>query len=253
MFARLDTVLVRRWSVVIATASGTQGATAAGVLLIVAYCAIGHPVRGAGLPSKVRRRSLGYCAVTPGSFNLGGIMLLAVGVALVTGWGSLHRVGARRVRSQYGVADMKHVHSHPPWMNGSIHRSTIQRCADEIAERITGRLGGWRRVTAERTLPDGTRVVEVSGGEGLPARIGNLVFPRLALLGIPSRLHPAQGVRLRGHLQSCRRRRAGRSNTDRGVRLFRGRKPCRRQLDLSPFCFKVDDFGTFLPNGQPSM
>jgi cytochrome c-type biogenesis protein len=73
---------------VIATASGTQGATAAkGVLLIVAYCAgLGIPFVVLAFSSAWALRSLGWLRSHARVIQVfGGIMLLAVGVALVTG------------------------------------------------------------------------------------------------------------------------------------------------------------------------
>jgi cytochrome c-type biogenesis protein len=73
---------------VIATASGTEGATAAkGVLLIVAYCAgLGIPFVVLAFSSAWALRSLGWLRNHARTIQVfGGIMLLAVGIALVTG------------------------------------------------------------------------------------------------------------------------------------------------------------------------
>ena len=70
------------------TASGTEGATAAkGVLLIVAYCAgLGIPFVVLAFSSAWALRSLGWLRAHARAIQIfGGIMLLAVGVALVTG------------------------------------------------------------------------------------------------------------------------------------------------------------------------
>ncbi|GAA1479650.1 cytochrome c biogenesis CcdA family protein [Gordonia sinesedis] len=73
---------------VIATASGTQGATAAkGVLLIVAYCAgLGIPFVILAFSSAWALRSLGWLRDHARIIQVvGGVLLIAVGVALVTG------------------------------------------------------------------------------------------------------------------------------------------------------------------------
>ena len=74
---------------VIATASGTQGATAVkGVALIIAYCAgLGIPFVILAFSSAWALRSLGWLRTHARLIQIfGGIMLIAVGVALVTGW-----------------------------------------------------------------------------------------------------------------------------------------------------------------------
>ncbi|MCF3939354.1 cytochrome c biogenesis CcdA family protein [Gordonia tangerina] len=73
---------------VIATASGTEGATAAkGVALIVAYCAgLGIPFVILAFSSAWALRSLGWLRNHARAIQVfGGIMLIAVGIALVTG------------------------------------------------------------------------------------------------------------------------------------------------------------------------
>lgn len=73
---------------VIATASGTEGATAAkGVALIVAYCVgLGIPFVVLAFSSAWALRSLGWLRAHARTIQIiGGIMLLIVGVALVTG------------------------------------------------------------------------------------------------------------------------------------------------------------------------
>lgn len=73
---------------VIATASGTAGATAAkGVALIVAYClGLGIPFVLLAFSSAWALRSLGWLRTHARTIQVfGGIMLIAVGVALVTG------------------------------------------------------------------------------------------------------------------------------------------------------------------------
>ena len=73
---------------VIATASGTEGATAAkGVALIVAYClGLGIPFVVLAFSSAWALRSLGWLRRYSRLIQvIGGILLIAVGVALVTG------------------------------------------------------------------------------------------------------------------------------------------------------------------------
>ena len=73
---------------VIATVSGTEGATAAkGVALIVAYCAgLGIPFVVLAFSSAWALRSLGWLRRNARAIQVfGGIMLIAVGIALVTG------------------------------------------------------------------------------------------------------------------------------------------------------------------------
>ncbi|MFT4127730.1 MAG: cytochrome c biogenesis CcdA family protein [Gordonia sp. (in: high G+C Gram-positive bacteria)] len=73
---------------VVATASGTEGATAAkGVALIIAYCAgLGIPFVVLAFSSAWALRSLGWLRANARAIQVfGGIMLIAVGVALVTG------------------------------------------------------------------------------------------------------------------------------------------------------------------------
>lgn len=73
---------------VIATASGTQGMTAAkGVLLIVAYCAgLGIPFVVLAFSSAWALRSLGWLRDHARVIQVvGGVLLIAVGIALITG------------------------------------------------------------------------------------------------------------------------------------------------------------------------
>lgn len=73
---------------VIATASGTQGTTAAkGIVLIVAYClGLGIPFVVLAFSSAWALRSLGWIRRHARGIQVfGGVMLIAVGVALVTG------------------------------------------------------------------------------------------------------------------------------------------------------------------------
>ncbi|GAC67985.1 cytochrome c biogenesis CcdA family protein [Gordonia soli] len=73
---------------VIATASGTEGATAAkGVALIVAYCAgLGIPFVILAFSSAWALRSLGWLRDHARLIQVvGGVLLIAVGIALVTG------------------------------------------------------------------------------------------------------------------------------------------------------------------------
>ncbi|AZG48017.1 cytochrome c biogenesis CcdA family protein [Gordonia insulae] len=73
---------------VIATASGTEGATAAkGVALIVAYClGLGIPFVILAFSSAWALRSLGWLRNHARAIQVfGGVMLIAVGIALVTG------------------------------------------------------------------------------------------------------------------------------------------------------------------------
>ncbi|AZZ83981.1 cytochrome c biogenesis protein CcdA [Gordonia sp. JH63] len=73
---------------VIATASGTEGATAAkGVALIVAYCAgLGIPFVVLAFSSAWALRSLGWLRTHARMIQIvGGAMMIAVGIALITG------------------------------------------------------------------------------------------------------------------------------------------------------------------------
>lgn len=130
---------------------------------------------------------------------------------------------------------------------------TVDGAPDEIAERITGRLGGWRRVAAERTLPDGTRVVEVSAEKGYLREFGNLVF-HVALLGILVAIALGKVYGYEGTRSLVADGEQGLCNTSTAVYDSFRAGSLVDGTDLSPFCFKVDDFSaTFLPNGQPSM
>lgn len=74
---------------VIATVSGTEGATAAkGVTLIVAYClGLGLPFVVLAFSSAWALRSLGWLRRNARTIQIvGGVLLIGVGVALLTGW-----------------------------------------------------------------------------------------------------------------------------------------------------------------------
>ena len=74
---------------VMATVTGTEGATAAkGVALVIAYCiGLGIPFIILAFSSAWALRSLGWLRTHARLIQIfGGIMLIAVGVALVTGW-----------------------------------------------------------------------------------------------------------------------------------------------------------------------
>ncbi|MFC9978669.1 cytochrome c biogenesis CcdA family protein [Gordonia sp. NPDC127522] len=74
---------------VIATVSGTEGSTAAkGVTLIVAYClGLGLPFVILAFSSAWALRSLGWLRRNARTIQvIGGVLLIGVGVALLTGW-----------------------------------------------------------------------------------------------------------------------------------------------------------------------
>ncbi|MXP20072.1 cytochrome C biogenesis protein ResB [Gordonia sp. HNM0687] len=135
---------------------------------------------------------------------------------------------------------------------------------EEIAERISRNLRGWRRVIsirpsagsgATRSAGDAggsADVVEVSAEKGYLREFGNLVF-HFALLALLvsialGKLYGYEGTR------SLVADGEGLCNTSTAVYdSFRAGNLV-DGTDLEPFCFRVDDFeATFLPNGQPDM
>ncbi|MEE3851410.1 cytochrome c biogenesis protein ResB [Gordonia sp. LSe1-13] len=150
---------------------------------------------------------------------------------------------------------------------------------EEIAERISGNLRGWRRVISIRpsagsgaTRSTGERpsassgatrstgeasaddsVIEVSAEKGYLREFGNLVF-HFALLALLvsialGKLYGYEGTRslvADGEQGLCNTSTAV-YDSFRAGNLVDG-------TDLSPFCIRIDDFeATFLPNGQPDM
>ena len=132
---------------------------------------------------------------------------------------------------------------------------TVVGTPDEIADRINGRLRGWRREVVVRepskAYPDGC--VEVSAEKGYLREFGNLVF-HFALLALlvsiaAGKMFGYEGTRILvadGEQGMCNTSTAV-YDSFRAGNLVDG-------TDLSPFCFRVDDFSaTFLPSGQPDM
>ncbi|MDL9945139.1 cytochrome c biogenesis protein ResB [Gordonia sp. ABSL11-1] len=126
---------------------------------------------------------------------------------------------------------------------------------DEVAERISTNLRGWRRTTTVRpsskAFPEGT--VEVSAEKGYLREFGNLVF-HFALLALlvsiaVGKLYGYEGTRslvADGEQGLCNTSTAV-YDSFRAGNLVDG-------TDLAPFCFRVDQFdASFLPNGQPDM
>ena len=130
---------------------------------------------------------------------------------------------------------------------------TVDGTPEQIAERVSGRLGMWRRSTTERTLSGGTAVVEISAEKGYLREFGNLVF-HVSLLGILVAIALGKVYGYEGTRSLIADGEQGLCNTSTAVYDSFRAGSLVDGTDLSPFCFKVDDFSaTFLPNGQPSM
>ncbi|MEP9390692.1 cytochrome c biogenesis protein ResB [Gordonia sp. VNK1] len=132
--------------------------------------------------------------------------------------------------------------------------TTVDGDPDDLAERISGNLRGWRRNVVVREpsdkYPDGC--VEVSAEKGYLREFGNLVF-HFALLALlvsiaVGKLYGYEGTR------SLVADGQGLCNTSTAVYDSFRAGALVDGTDLEPFCFRVDDFSaTFLPNGQPDM
>ena len=130
------------------------------------------------------------------------------------------------------------------------HREiTVDGTPEQIAERISSRLSGWRR----RTVVKDNCVVEVSAEKGYLREFGNLVF-HFALLALlvsiaVGKLYGYEGTRslvADGEQGLCNSSTAV-YDSFRAGSMVDG-------TDLSPFCIRIDDFSaTYLANGQPDM
>ncbi|MFW0786015.1 cytochrome c biogenesis protein ResB [Gordonia sp. CPCC 206044] len=138
---------------------------------------------------------------------------------------------------------------------------------EQVAGHIAANLRGWRRQTTVRTATSSGRaastevtgradepaVVEVSAEKGYLREFGNLVF-HFALLALlvsiaVGKLYGYEGTRTLvadGEQGLCNTSTAV-YDSFRAGNLVDG-------TDLTPFCFRVDNFdATFLPSGQPDM
>ncbi|GAA2064142.1 cytochrome c biogenesis protein ResB [Williamsia deligens] len=120
---------------------------------------------------------------------------------------------------------------------------------EQVADRISGNLRGWRRKTTVRD--DG--VVEISAEKGYLREFGNLVF-HFALLALlvsiaVGKLWGYEGTRILvadGQQGLCNTSTAV-YDSFRGGNLVDG-------TDLTPFCIKIDSFSAkYLQTGQPDM
>lgn len=131
---------------------------------------------------------------------------------------------------------------------------TVDGTPDQVAERITGRLRGWRRIT--RTVPPSERYpgggVEISAEKGFLREFGNLVF-HFALLALLlsiglGRMYGYEGSRI---LVAGSEEGTLCNTSTAGYDSFRA-GPMVDGTDLNPFCIHIDDFDArFLDNGQP--
>ncbi|MFT4042800.1 MAG: cytochrome c biogenesis protein ResB [Gordonia sp. (in: high G+C Gram-positive bacteria)] len=124
----------------------------------------------------------------------------------------------------------------------------------ELAERISRGLRGWRRriTVCEPTdaYPDGC--VEVSAEKGYLREFGNLVF-HFALLALLVSIAIGKVEGYEG-TRSLVADGEGLCNTSTAVYDSFRAGALVDGTNLAPFCFRVDDFSaTFLPSGQPSM
>ncbi|MGH3611568.1 MAG: cytochrome c biogenesis protein ResB [Pseudonocardia sp.] len=122
--------------------------------------------------------------------------------------------------------------------------ATLDGPAEEIADRIGGRLSGWRQ--AQRS--EGP-VRTVSAEKGYLREVGNLVF-HLSLIGLLVGLavgklvgYEGQVIVMAGGGQFCNTGILGYDSFRAGLRVD--------GTDLDPFCVRVDDFAAdYLPTGQ---
>ncbi|MDT0222630.1 cytochrome c biogenesis protein ResB [Gordonia sp. AC31] len=132
---------------------------------------------------------------------------------------------------------------------------TVDGDPETVARRIDGRLRGWRREVVVRepskAYPDGC--VEVSAEKGYLREFGNLVF-HFALLALLVSIALGKMYGYEGTRSLVADGEQGLCNTSTAVYdSFRAGNLV-DGTDLSPFCFRVDDFSaTFLPSGQPDM
>lgn len=138
---------------------------------------------------------------------------------------------------------------------------TVDGEPEEIAERVSNNLRGWRRnvvvVDAADTDAAAGRqgtgpVVELSAEKGYLREFGNLVF-HFALLALLvsialGKLYGYEGTRsLVADGEGLCNSSTAVYDSFRAGALVDG-------TELNPFCFKIDDFSaTFLPSGQPDM
>ena len=132
---------------VISVAAGTEGTTAArGVILIVAYClGLGLPFIVLAFGSAKALRGVGWLKRHSRTIQIvGGIMLVAVGLALVTGvWGMFRRLVTQRIRQFGRAADM----TDNATAGGRIRR--LPRLI--IRESVRLLRHNWRRLTSMST------------------------------------------------------------------------------------------------------
>ncbi|HXV93908.1 MAG TPA: cytochrome c biogenesis protein ResB, partial [Pseudonocardia sp.] len=123
--------------------------------------------------------------------------------------------------------------------------ATLDVPAEEVRQRVRGRLRGWRR--AEREEDGGTRTV--SAEKGYLREVGNLVF-HFSLVGLlvcfaAGKLFGYEGqvIVLSGGGQFCNTGILGYDSFRPGLRVD--------GTELDPFCVRVDSFeADYLPNGQ---
>ncbi|MGC5247781.1 cytochrome c biogenesis protein ResB [Gordonia sp. DT219] len=135
--------------------------------------------------------------------------------------------------------------------------TTVDGSPEDIADRVTSNLRGWRRNTVVREPTDRDAstagpIVEVSAEKGYLREFGNLVF-HFALLALlvslaVGKLYGYEGTR------SLVADGEGLCNTSTAVYDSFRAGAMVDGTDLNPFCIKVNSFSaTFLPNGQPDM
>ena len=139
---------------------------------------------------------------------------------------------------------------------------TVDGDPEEIAERISGNLRGWRREISARHS-DVDRVaprergeperIEISAEKGYLREFGNLVF-HFALLALLVSIAVGKLYGYEGTRSLVADGEQGLCNTSTAVYDSFRAGSLVDGTDLAPFCFRVDDFSaTFLPDGQPDM